>query len=1007
MPVSNVVIVESPAKAKTINKYLGSDFTVLASFGHVRDLPARDGSVRPDEDFAMDWELGERSKRHLDEIVRAAKGAARVYLATDPDREGEAIAWHVEELLREQRLPAKIQIERVTFNEITKSAVLAAMAAPRAVNRELVEAYLARRALDYLVGFTLSPVLWRKLPGAKSAGRVQSVALRLVCEREGEIEAFRPQEFWTIEVTFQTPEGASFNARLIQLDGKKLDKFALGDKAAAEAVVERLKPLTFSVASVEHKQVKRNPYPPFTTSTLQQEASRKLGLGATRTMRIAQKLYEGIDIGGETVGLITYMRTDGVSLSNEAINGARALIGGSYGDRYLPSSPRLYKASAKNAQEAHEAIRPTDLTRRAEDVARFLDRDELRLYEMVWKRTIACQMASAVLDQATVDIASPTADVVLRATGSIVVFDGFLRVYKEDRDDDATDDEAERRLPPVKERDPLARGDIHADQHSTQPPPRYTEASLVKRLEELGIGRPSTYASILQVLQDRSYVRLDKKRFVPEDRGRLVTAFLESFFNRYVEYTFTADLENRLDDISDGRIDWKAVLRDFWRAFSVSIDGTKDLTITQVIDTLDASLGAHFFPSETTATGASPRTCPACNQGRLGLRLSRNGAFIGCARYPECRYTRPLAVAPANGEETREALEGPRLLGQDPGTGLPVTVRRGPYGTYIQLGPAVEAAAPPPAEPAPDKPKPKRKAKSKAKDEDKPKRVSVPKGISPADLDLATALALLALPREIGRHPEGNAPITAGIGRFGPYLRHGNLYKSLPEDDDVLTIGINRAVVVLAEGSQKAAANPGRALGDHPADGKPITVGSGRYGPYAKHGKVYASLPKSMTAEDLTLDEAVELLAAKVAKAGQGKTPGGAKAKTTKKTKAEAGAGSPGAAERPELETTGPTAPPVKAVRARAKTKAATVTADRPATALVEDAEAKAEAKTGAKAGPTAVAKAKAAPKAAKAEATPTNKSAPKSGIPPATATAAANDTTQVKPTRSRKTAAT
>jgi DNA topoisomerase-1 len=960
VPGSNVVIVESPAKAKTINKYLGPDFTVLASFGHVRDLPARDGSVRPNEDFAMDWELGDRSKRHLDEIVRAAKDATTVYLATDPDREGEAIAWHVEELLRDRRLAKTLKIQRVTFNEITRSAVLAAMQAPRAVNRELVEAYLARRALDYLVGFTLSPVLWRKLPGAKSAGRVQSVALRLICQREGEIEVFRPQEFWTIEVTFQTPDGAVFGARLNQLDGRRLDKFALGDKGSADAVVERLKPLAFSVASVEHRQVKRNPYPPFTTSTLQQEASRKLGLGATRTMRIAQKLYEGVDIGGETVGLITYMRTDGVSLSNEAVDGARALIAASYGDRYLPATPRLYKASAKNAQEAHEAIRPTDLARRPEDVARFLEPDERRLYELVWKRTVACQMASAVLDQATVDIASEKGDVVLRATGSIVVFDGFLRVYKEDRDDVGDDDEAERRLPAMKERDPLRREEIRPEQHSTQPPPRYTEASLVKRLEELGIGRPSTYASILQVLQDRNYVRLDKKRFVPEDRGRLVTAFLESFFERYVEYTFTADLENQLDDISDGRIDWKAVLREFWRAFSAAIDGTKDLTITQVIDTLDASLGAHFFPSET-AVGREPRTCPGCGEGRLGLRLSRNGAFIGCSRYPDCRYTRPLAVAPANGEEGREALEGPRLLGHDPDTGLPVTVRRGPYGTYIQLGPATEATVAPPAEPPAKEPpaqdppaqdppaepvkgkvKGKRKSKAKADVAEKPRRVSVPKGISPADLDLKTALALLALPREVGRHPESGEPIGAGIGRFGPYLKHGTVYKSLPDDDDVLTIGLNRAVVLLAEGRQRAAAAPGRALGEHPADGKPITVGSGRYGPYVKHRSLYASLPKTMTADDVTLDQAIELLAAKAAKAGPGKTP--AKARKTKPATATA--------ETPPGDTT-----------------------------------------------PTAAAKAKAT-KATKAR-------AGKTGTPAAVevTSQAANDTVPVKPSRSRKTA--
>ena len=916
MAGSNVVIVESPAKAKTINKYLGPDYLVLASFGHVRDLPPRDGSVRPDSDFEMDWELGDRSKRHVDEIIRAAKGANRVYLATDPDREGEAIAWHVEEVLREKRLVPKLDVQRVTFNEITKSAVLAAMRAPRAVNRELVDAYLARRALDYLVGFTLSPVLWRKLPGSRSAGRVQSVALRLICEREGEIEVFRPQEFWTIEVTVRGRDGLPFTARLIQLDGKKLDKFALGDEGAARKVVERLKPLTFSVASVEHKQVKRNPYPPFTTSTLQQEASRKLGLGATRTMRIAQKLYEGVDIGGETVGLITYMRTDGVSLSQEAIDGARKLIGKAYGAPYLPAQPRVYKTTAKNAQEAHEAIRPTDLARRPEDVARFLDKDELRFYEMIWKRTVASQMASAVLDQATVDIASPKGDVVLRATGSIVVFDGFLRVYKEDRDDDAAaDDESERRLPPVKENDPLTReGDIRADQHTTQPPPRYTEASLVKRLEELGIGRPSTYASIMQVLQDRDYVRLDKKRFVPEDRGRLVTAFLESFFNRYVEYGFTANLENQLDDISGGRIDWKAVLREFWLAFSAAIDGTKDLTITQVIDTLDASLGAHFFPTDTAAGDAAPRLCPSCAKGRLGLKLSRNGAFIGCSGYPDCRYTRPLAVSGTGSDDPLEALEGPRLLGTDPETGMPVTVRRGPYGVYVQLGPTESAPVPPPVttEPSETKAKPttKGKGRKKAEPQEKPKRVSIPKGLPAAEITLDIGLRLLALPREIGRHPESQDVISAGIGRFGPYLKHGSSYKSLPDDDDVLTIGLNRAVVLLAETRQRSAA-PGRALGEHPTDGKPITIGTGRFGPYAKHGSLYASLPKSMNPDEITLAEAVELVDAKAAKAGPAK-----KTKTAAKTKLTADTGAAAETETKKKAGTKPKAVKPKAAKA-------------------------------------------------------------------------------------------
>jgi len=890
LPGSSVVIVESPAKAKTINKYLGPGFTVLASFGHVRDLPAKDGSVRPEEDFAMDWELGDKAKRPLDEITRAVKDASRVFLATDPDREGEAIAWHVQEILREKRLLTRIPIARITFNEITKSAVQAAIAAPREVNRELVEAYLARRALDYLVGFTLSPVLWRKLPGSRSAGRVQSVALRLVCEREAEIEAFRAQEYWTIEVVFRTDQGALITARLIQLDGKKLDKFALGDKGTAEAVAARIKPESFAVRSVERRQVKRNPWPPFTTSTLQQEASRKLGFGATRTMKLAQKLYEGVDIGGETVGLITYMRTDGVQLSQEAIQGARALIDSAYGERYLPSSPRIYKTTAKNAQEAHEAIRPTDLARRPEQVARYLDKDELRLYELVWKRTIASQMASAVFDQVAVDIASPKGDLVLRATGSVQVFDGFLRVYQEDRDDvGEDDDEKETRLPPVKEGEPLAQQQIKPEQHFTEPPPRYTEASLVKRLEELGIGRPSTYASILQVLQDREYVRLEKKRFTPEDRGRLVTAFLESFFRRYVEYNFTADLENQLDEVSGGRIDWKVVLREFWLAFSAAVEETRDLTITQVIDTLDAELGPHFFPAPD-ADGHDPRVCPGCNDGRLGLKLSRNGAFIGCSRYPECRYTRPLAVAGSGGEDSPEALlDGPKLLGKDPETGLPVSLRRGPYGPYVQLGPAEEVAA---------APKPTKKSRAAAAAEDKPKRVSLPKGMAAAEIDLDRALRLLSLPREVGPHPETKEPILAGIGRFGPYLKHGSAYKSLTADDDVLTIGLNRAVVLLGEAKPRAAAAvPGRVLGNHP-DGKPVSLGSGRFGPYVKHGTVYASLPKGTEPDQVTLEQAVALVDAKAAKGGKApKAP--AKKAAAAKTKAETAPAEDSAAAAP------------------------------------------------------------------------------------------------------------
>jgi DNA topoisomerase-1 len=938
---SNLVIVESPAKAKTINKYLGPDFTVLASFGHIRDLPPKDGSVRPEEDFAMSWELGDRSKKHVDEISRAIRGVDHVFLATDPDREGEAIAWHVQEVLREAKLLDKVDVRRVTFNEITKGAVLEAMQRPRELNQELIEAYLARRALDYLVGFTLSPVLWRKLPGSRSAGRVQSVALRLICEREAEIEVFRPQEYWSIEIAFQTAEGAVVKARLTQLDGKRLDKFALGEAGAANAVVDRLKPLSYAVHSVEHKQVKRNPYPPFTTSTLQQEASRKLGMGATRTMRVAQKLYEGIDIGGETVGLITYMRTDGVQLSNDAIGQVRELIGSQYGAEYVPSAARIYKSTAKNAQEAHEAIRPTDLTRRPEEVAGTLDRDELRLYELIWKRTVASQMESAVLDQVAVDIASADGKAMLRATGSVVLFDGFLRVYQEERDDSVdekagAEDEADARLPPVKEGDGMKRGEVDAEQHFTQPPPRYTEASLVKKLEELGIGRPSTYASIMQVLQDREYVELDKRRFVPQDRGRLVTAFLSSFFERYVEYNFTADLEAQLDDVSGGRLDWKTVLRDFWKSFSAAIEGTKDLTITQVIDELDKDLGPHFFPN-TTKDGPDPRVCPSCGAGRLGLKLSRNGAFIGCSNYPECRYTRSLAVA-TGGEEADALADGPRELGLDPETGLPVSVRRGPYGAYVQLGPKPEAAAPPVevAAPAPEPEaeagksakakKPKAKAKPKAEVE-KPKRVSLPKGMGPTEIDLETALKLLALPRDVGPHPETKDMITAGIGRFGPYLKLGPTYKSLAPDDDVLSIGLNRAVVLLAEAKKGPAQVPGRAMGDHPRDGKPVSLNNGRFGPYVKHGKVMASLPKAMVehADTLTMQQAVELLDAKIAKDG-GKVPA-AKAPKGKAAKAaapdeKAEVAEEAAAKKPAAAKAAPKKAPAKKPAAASKTAA-------------------------------------------------------------------------------------
>src|SRR5436190_2029945 len=762
-----VVVVESPAKAKTINKYLGSDYKVVASYGHVRDLPAKDGSVLPDADFAMSWEVDGKSEKHLKTILEAVRGADRLFLATDPDREGEAISWHVSEVLNSRRGLKHLDIKRVVFNEVTKNAVLDAFTRPREIDRELVEAYLARRALDYLVGFTLSPVLWRKLPGSRSAGRVQSVALRLVCEREAEIEVFKPREYWTIEVEFRTEAGERFTARLSHLDGKKLDRFDLDTEAKARAAAAAILAAgAFSVASVEHREVRRNPFPPFTTSTLQQEASRKLGFGASRTMRIAQRLYEGIDLEGDTVGLITYMRTDGVAIAGEAITAARQLIGGEFGPRYVPGEPRVYRSPAKNAQEAHEAIRPTDIARRPADIAADLDPDQRRLYELIWKRAVASQMASALLEQVTVDIADPTGRLRLRANGSVVIFDGFLALYQEDRDDAADEEGEGTRLPAMRRDERLARGTVAPRQHFTQPPPRYTEASLVKKLEELGIGRPSTYASILQVLQDRSYVRLEKRRFMPEDRGRLVTAFLTNFFERYVEYGFTADLENQLDDVSGGRIDWKEVLRNFWRDFSAAIEGTKELTISDVLAALDAELGRHFFSDD--GSGRDPRLCPGCGAGRLSIKLGKFGAFIGCSDYPNCRYTRPLAL---EGEsEENAATDTP--LGTDPASGLVISLKKGPYGHYVQLGPDGQ---------------------------DKPKRVSLPRSMKPSDVTLDTALRLLALPRELGLHPETRETIVAGIGRFGAYIKHGKTFKSLAQDDDVLTIGLNRAVVLLGE----------------------------------------------------------------------------------------------------------------------------------------------------------------------------------------------------------------
>jgi DNA topoisomerase-1 len=859
----DVLVVESPAKAKTINKYLGSDFTVLASFGHVRDLPPKDGSVRPEEDFAMDWEADERGERQVSAIAKALKGARRLFLATDPDREGEAISWHVQDMLARRGALKGVEVKRITFNEITKRAVQHAVAHPRALDVPLIDAYLARRALDYLVGFNLSPVLWRKLPGSKSAGRVQSVALRLICEREAEIEAFRAREYWTVEARFATPAGALFGARLTHLDGRKLDQFDLPDEAAAMRAKAAVEAGAFTVASVEKKRTRRNPPPPFTTSTLQMEASRKLGMGAQAAMRVAQQLYEGVEIGGESVGLITYMRTDGVQMSREAIFAIRDHVKESFGADYVPGAPREYTSKAKNAQEAHEAIRPTDVTRRPEDVAAYLDDRQRKLYELVWKRAVASQMQSAELDQTTVEIADASGRTKLRANGSVIAFDGFLKLYREDEDDRAADaragiaggapddDEDSKTLPPMRERDPLKRnGEVAASQHFTQPPPRFSEATLVKRLEELGIGRPSTYASILQVLQDREYVRLDKRRFIPEDRGRLVTAFLMAFFERYVDTGFTAGLEEKLDDISGGRADWRAVMRAFWDDFSRAIGATADLKISDVIDALDEDLGPHFFPAR--ADGTDPRACPACSKGRLGLRLGRTGSFIGCSNYPECRYTRPLAVPGAEAEGASSFNEGTRDLGAHPDTGERITMRRGPYGIYVQQGEESEDA----------------KGKKV-----KPRRASLTKDMVPDQIDIAAALGLLSLPRAIGRDPETGEEITAGIGRFGPYVRLGNTYQSLEPGDEVLALGMNRAMELLAKARAKV-----RLLGTHPKDGVAVEIRKGRFGPYAMHGKTIANLPRGMEMEAATLDDAVKLLAEK----GKELPPMGAKGRKGK-----------------------------------------------------------------------------------------------------------------------------
>ncbi|WP_300378467.1 type I DNA topoisomerase [Henriciella sp.] len=855
-----VVVVESPAKAKTINKYLGSDYKVLASYGHVRDLPSKDGSVDPDNDFEMVWQADSKSASRIREIADATKSADKLILATDPDREGEAISWHLLEALEKRKALKDTPVERVVFNAITKNAVTKAMEQPREIDQELVDAYLARRALDYLVGFNLSPVLWRKLPGSRSAGRVQSVALRLICQRELEIETFQPQEYWSIGADLRAADGTDFKARLHALDGENLKKFSLPDATAAQAALDAVKTGGFSVSSVESKPIRRNPPPPFITSTLQQEASRKLGFTAKRTMQAAQKLYEE--------GRITYMRTDGVNMAEEAYADARRQIESDYGARYLPEKTRRYSSKAKNAQEAHEAVRPTDFSIRPESYRG--DGDLKKLYTLIWRRAVASQMEAAEFERTTLDFLSKDKRTQLRATGQVIVFEGFIKLYTEGRDDGDDDEDSADRLPKMKEGEHADLVEAKSEQHFTQPPPRYTEASLVKRLEELGIGRPSTYASTLSTLEDREYVRLEKKQLIPEDKGRLVTAFLENFFARYVEYDFTAGLEEQLDIISDGKLDWKTFLREFWTQFQAAVSETKELRVANVLDALNETLGPYVFPTkdENGEEKANPRQCPLCSEGELSLKLGRHGAFVGCSRYPECKFTRPFSV---DSEKEHAINPDGEELGLHPDTGEPVLLKTGRFGPYVET----------------------------PSGEDKPKRTSLPKGWDPQSLTLENALKLLSLPREVGVHPEDGEPIKANLGRYGPYVQHQRTFANVSNIEELFDIGLNRAITLIADkranGGRggRTAAKPLKKLGKHPADDEPIHVYEGRYGPYVKHGKTNATLPKEVTPDTVTLDHAIELIDAKAKKPAKKKKAPTKKKKTAgSKKKAPAKAAS-------------------------------------------------------------------------------------------------------------------
>ena len=834
-----LVIVESPAKAQTINKYLGSDYKVIASVGHIRDLPSKDGAVLPDDNFKMSWEMHKDKEKVVKEIIGELKSADSLILATDPDREGEAISWHLKEILNSKKTIMHKPVERVVFNEITKNAVLDAMKKPREINTELVEAYLARRALDHLIGFSISPILWRKLPGSKSAGRVQSVALKLICEREIEIEKFNIEEYWSISSIFLKNNNENFSAKLFVLDSKKLAKMDLKSEDDANEALDKIRKSSFNISKIETKRVKRNPLAPFTTSTLQQEASNKLGFGASRTMRIAQKLYEGINIGSETTGLITYMRTDGVQLSSQAIDELRNEITNRHGKDYIPQTPRVYKSKAANAQEAHEAIRPTSISRDPENMSQYLDNEQLKLYELIWKRTISSQMQSAELDETAADISNKDMSIIFRANGSQVYFPGFF-VYR-DREDDKI-------LPKLVENEDVDLEKADGEQHFTQPPPRFTDASLIKKMEELGIGRPSTYASILQVLINRSYVEKEKGKHIPQERGRILTAFLNNFFGQYIEYDFTADLEKKLDKVSDGKLNYKKLLEEFWDGFKPHLNKMSELERDKILDALENELSDLFFPKEDlTKNGEPNKKCPTCSNGKLGLELGKYGAFIGCSNYPECKFTKQIASNENKEENDANSTFMPNddgVLGIDPESGLNAIIKKGPYGIYLQLG-----------------------------DEKKPKRTSIPKLVDAKGIDLQKALAFLSLPRLIGKHPETGQDISAGIGRYGPYLKYDINFISIPADETVINIGLNHAVVLIGENSEKL----GKVLGDHPDGNGKVLAKSGRFGPYVEYNKIRATLPKSISLEEISLDQAIELIIAKAAK------PPRTKKKTVKK----------------------------------------------------------------------------------------------------------------------------